>query len=98
MEKMLGIINPDGYEKVNRVYSIYGDSPTLQSRDYKDPIKILSHNTNLRVKVVGRMDHILDHTYESANRVYSVDGICPTIPVCASDKTPKVLVRMRLNL
>ena len=39
------------------------------------------------------MDNIRDHTYESANRVYSPRGICPTIPICASDKTPKVLVK-----
>lgn len=38
---MLGIINPDGYEKVNRVYSIMGECPTLTARDYKDPIKIV---------------------------------------------------------
>lgn len=44
------------------------------------------------VYVIGCMDHIQDHTYESANRVYGDMGICPTIPVCASDKTPKVLV------
>lgn len=38
---MLGIINPDGYEKVNRVYSPQGITPTITARDYKDPIKIL---------------------------------------------------------
>lgn len=37
-ERMIGIINPDGYEKVNRVYSPSGDCPTLQARDYKDPV------------------------------------------------------------
>ena len=40
-ERMIGIINPDGYEKVNRVYNPSGDCPTLTARDYKDPIKIL---------------------------------------------------------
>ena len=41
---MIGIIDPDGYEKVNRVYSPSGDCPTITARDYKDPIKVLDMN------------------------------------------------------
>ena len=85
---MIGIIDPVGYEKVNRVYSPSGDCPTITARDYKDPIKVI---------VVGRMDNTIDHTFESANRIYSSQGLSPTIPVCASDKTPKVLVDMNKN-
>ena len=40
-EIMLGILDPAGYEKVNRVYSPKGLTPTITSRDYKDPIKIV---------------------------------------------------------
>lgn len=86
---MIGIIDPDGYEKVNRVYSPSGDCPTITARDYKDPIKVMMAH---KVNVVGRMDNTIDNTFESANRIYSSDGVCPTIPVCASDKTPKILV------
>ena len=38
---MLGIIDHNGYEHGNRVYSTMGTSPTLSARDYKDPIKIV---------------------------------------------------------
>lgn len=34
------------------------------------------------IRVIGRMDHTIDHTLESANRVYDIDGIAPTIPCC----------------
>ena len=37
----IGIINPDGYERVNRVYWERGFSPCITGRDYKDPVKIL---------------------------------------------------------
>ena len=37
----IGIINPDGYERVNRVYWQEGYSPCVTGRDYKDPIKVL---------------------------------------------------------
>lgn len=44
------------------------------------------------IRVIGRMDHTIDHTLESANRVYDVDGIAPTIPTCSGGGTqPKVL-------
>lgn len=34
----------------------------------------------MEIKVIGRMDHTMDHTFESANRVYGTEGICPTLP------------------
>jgi len=43
MEKkchQIGIIDKTGYEKANRVYS-GGVSPTIQSRDYKDAVKVV---------------------------------------------------------
>ena len=40
-EIILGIIDPEGYEHANRVYSTMGIVPTLSARDWKDPIKIL---------------------------------------------------------
>ena len=93
---MLGIIDPDGYEKVNRVYGTHGDCPTITARDYKDPIKT-SKNTTLRTDrclVIGQMDNTLDHSFESANRVYSAMGLAPTISTCAGGNIkPKVLVR-----
>lgn len=30
-----------GYEKDGRIYDIYGISPTIQARDYKEPKKIV---------------------------------------------------------
>ena len=32
------------------------------------------------IKIIGKMDHTMDHTFESANRVYGIEGICPTLP------------------
>ena len=40
-EIILGIIDSNGYEHGNRVYSIQGINPTLSARDFKDPIKIV---------------------------------------------------------
>lgn len=37
----IGIIDTDGYERINRVYSDKGYSPCIAGRDYKDPIKVL---------------------------------------------------------
>ena len=37
----IGILNPDGYERINRVYWQEGFSPCLAGRDYKDPPKVL---------------------------------------------------------
>lgn len=46
----------------------------------------------MEIKVIGRMDHTMDHTFESANRVYGVDGISPTIPTCAGGNIqPKIV-------
>lgn len=46
------------------------------------------------IKVIGRMDHTIDHTLESANRVYDISGICPTIPTCSGGGIcPKVMVK-----
>ena len=40
-ELMLGRVDPDGYEKTNRVYAIDGICPTLNHRDFKDPVRIM---------------------------------------------------------
>ena len=53
---MLGIIDPNGYEKVNRVYCIHGDSPTITARDYKDPIKIIDMSTRKNTIVQSRAE------------------------------------------
>lgn len=37
----IGIIDPNGYEKINRVYTWCGFAPCVTGRDYKDPIKVL---------------------------------------------------------
>ena len=37
----IGIIDENGYERVNRVYHEDGLQPAVCQRDYKDPIKIL---------------------------------------------------------
>lgn len=36
-------------------------------------------NEDIKVTIIGRMDHTIDHTFESANRVYDVEGISPAI-------------------
>ncbi len=56
MEKMLGVIDKEGYEKVNRVYSIQGESPTITARDYKDPIKIVDIDTKKNIIVQSRAE------------------------------------------
>lgn len=38
-----------------------------------------------RIKILGRMDHIQDHTHEHENRVYSPEGISPTICTSGGD-------------
>ena len=42
----IGIIDPDGYERINRVYWEGGYSPCITSRDYKDPVKVLIYERN----------------------------------------------------
>ena len=37
----IGIIDENGYERVNRVYHEDGLQPAVCQRDYKDPIKVL---------------------------------------------------------
>lgn len=39
-DMLVGIIDENGYEKVNRVYK-GGISPTVTARDYKDAIKVV---------------------------------------------------------
>ena len=34
----------------------------------------------VEIKIIGQMDHTIDHTFESANRVYDSEGISPTLP------------------
>lgn len=36
----------------------------------------------MEIKIIGKMDHTLDHTFESSNRVYDVKGISPAINCC----------------
>ena len=54
---MLGIINPNGYEKVNRVYSSGGVSPTITARDYKDPIKVLDMSKKRNIMADSTAQH-----------------------------------------
>jgi len=44
LTKPIGILDKNGYEKINRVYYWRGYSPCITGRDYKDPIKILVGN------------------------------------------------------
>lgn len=44
----IGILNPNGYERVNRVYWCGGYSPCITGRDYKDPIKVLVYETRFK--------------------------------------------------
>ena len=51
------------------------------------------------IKIIGKMDHTIDHTFESANRVYGTDGIAPTLPTsCGGGHTPKVMDINRLGV
>lgn len=106
---MLGIIDQNGYEHGNRVYSTMGTSPTLSARDYKDPIKIVdmvrgkqimpeSRAEQNRCVVIGRMDNTTDRTFESANRIYSINALAPTIPTNrGGDHLPKIIVKGMKN-
>ena len=42
----IGIIDPNGYERINRVYSWCGYAPCVTGRDYKDPIRVLIYERN----------------------------------------------------
>lgn len=44
-------------------------------------------NEEITCKVIGRMNHTIDHTFESANRVYDVNGIAPTCTTCGGWRT-----------
>ena len=48
--KPIGILDSDGYEKINRVYWECGYSPCVTGRDYKDPIKVLVYEREHRKK------------------------------------------------
>ncbi len=48
--KPIGIIDPNGYEKINRVYWEHGFSPCITGRDYKDPVKVLVYERNKQRK------------------------------------------------
>lgn len=41
LTKPIGILDKDGYERINRVYYWGGYSPCITGRDCRDPIKIL---------------------------------------------------------
>lgn len=72
-EKMLGLIDPEGYERVNRVYDTSGLSPTITARDYKDPVKILTGG-------IRKLGNVLDHDGGNySGNVYDKHGIAPTI-------------------
>lgn len=62
------------YYQQDRVYSMGDIALAL-------PAQIPGGSYNyMEIKVIGRMDHTIDHTLESANRVYGKGGCCPTIP------------------
>lgn len=48
--KPIGILDPTGYEKINRVYWELGFSPCITGRDYKDPIKVLVYDNKQQCK------------------------------------------------
>ena len=84
----VGIIDNSGYEHANRVYK-GGECPALQSRDFKDPIKVVKRMKKTAT-IIGEMDNS-DGTFESANRIYGHRGAAPTIPTaCGGGHTPKV--------
>lgn len=91
----IGTIGNSGYEHANRVYK-GGCCPVLQSRDFKDPIKVIKkmskYNTNpSNIYILGEMDNS-DGTFESANRIYDVKASAPTIPTsCGGGHTSKVV-------
>ena len=92
----IGTIGNSGYEHANRVYK-GGCCPVLQSRDFKDPIKVIKkmskYNTNpsnIYIYILGEMDNS-DGSFESANRVYGGCGLAPTIPTaCGGGHIPKI--------
>ena len=99
----VGIIDNSGYEKANRVYK-GGKCPAIQSRDFKDPIKVIKkmskYNTNpsnIYIYILGEMDNS-DGSFESANRVYGGYGLAPTIPTaCGGGHIPKIARRKNVD-
>lgn len=54
LTKSIGILDKNGYEKINRVYYWGGYSPCVTGRDYKDPIKILVNNDRNKYRKENR--------------------------------------------
>lgn len=50
------------------------------------------------VKVIGRMDHTINHTFESANRVYDTEGVSLTINTCGGGGLqPKIIDTVKIK-
>ena len=90
--KKIGVIDADGYELDNRVYSRGGYRPRLRQATHE------SIRYARRSIVIGQMDNTIDHTFESANRVYSRKASSPTIPTCGGGGIqPKVIKQWKRN-
>lgn len=74
------------YHQQDRVYSMEQCALALPAQIPEGSYKYME------IKMIGQMDHTMDHTFESANRVYGSEGISPTIPTsCGGGHTPKVM-------
>ena len=51
-----------------------------------------------RLKVIGRMNHNMDHTHEAQNRVYDISGLSPTINTCGGGNLqPMIMIKDLTN-
>lgn len=74
------------YHQQDRVYSMGQCALALPAQIPEGSYKYME------IKIIGKMDHTMDHTFESANRVYETEGISPTIPTCAGGNIqPKII-------
>lgn len=74
------------YHQQDRVYSIGQCALALPASIPEGSYKYME------IKIIGKMNHMIDHTFESANRVYGTEGICPTLPTCGGGNIqPKIM-------
>lgn len=74
------------YHQQDRVYSMGQCALALPAQIPEGSYKYME------IKIIGKMDHTMDHTFESANRVYGTEGICPTLPTCGGGNIqPKIM-------
>lgn len=90
----IGNINPSGNGMNGSVYSEEGLSPTLTSRDYKDP-RLVNENV---VRQIGNIVNTGNLDNPQRGRIYSSDGCSPSLNCCGGGELePKIVTGLVRN-